>query len=134
MKITRNEILFSLLSTGIIGGSLWGLDYYGHRTGERNGLIMAITALVATLSLWAAGWLFLHYDRKRQHHLNLNLIYHIVPVIITAMGWGVACVLSDYVQPIDGAWIAVIGGGSLGTHWLVARNKAKGISSKKAFL
>ena len=134
MKITRNEIAYVLISSTIAGAFYKFVDHYGNQTGDRSGATMAAATTLAVLLLWVTGWALLRYEQGRQHKINLSLIYHVIPVAVAAIGWGVAYVLSDYVQPIDLAWIAVIGGGSLLAHWFIARNKSKGINSKKAFL
>lgn len=95
-------------------------------------MILAMLLLIALLFLVA--WQLLRQENARQHTVNLRLVYHLIVVVIFALGWGVAYVLSDYVQPIDLAWIGILSGGSLLAHWLLTRNRTKGIDSKKAFL
>lgn len=134
MKLTRNGKLFVLVNLVVVSLFFKGLDYYGSETGDRSGATMGVAALLAIAALLVTAWLLLRHENERQHTVSLTLIYHLVAVVIAAFGWCVAYVMSDYVQPIDLAWIGVLGGGSLLAHWLLTRNRAKGINSKKAFL
>lgn len=134
MKLTRSGRLFVVVNLAVVGLFFKGMDYYGSETGDRGGVAMSVAALLAVAVLCVAARLLLRYEDERQHTINLSLLYHLVAVVIASLGWCVAYMASEYVQPIDLAWIGALGGGSLLVHWLLTRNRAKGINSKKAFL
>lgn len=134
MKITRNESFFIALSIVTVGLLFKGLDYYGNQVGQRSGQAMLVALSIAILVLFTCARLLLRGENGRLHKAILGLTYHAIPVVVAAIGWSVAYMLSDNFEPIDLAWIGVVGGGSLVLHWLLTRNKAKGISPKKAFL
>lgn len=134
MKVTRNEGIFAFINLIIVGLFFRWAHYYSDQAGDRSGGALLTGMLLAIASLWLTAWLLLRRENDRAHKINLRLVYHAIPVAVASIGWGVAYVLSDYVQPIDLAWIGVVGGGSLIIHWALTRNRAKGINSKKAFL
>lgn len=134
MKLTRNGKVFASINVVVIALFYKSMDYYGAQTGDRNGIAMSAAALFAIALLSLAAWLLLRHENERQHKVNFSLVYHLATVVIAAFEWCIAYALSDYVQPIDLAWIGVAGGSSLLAHWLLTRNRAKGINSKKAFL
>lgn len=134
MKPTRNGKVFAFVNIIVIALFYKGMDYCGARTGDRNGMTISIAALLTIAILFLAAWLLLRSENQRQRKVNISLAYHLTTVLIAAFGWGIAYALSDYIQPIDLAWIAAVGGGSLLAHWLFTRNRAKGMNSKRAFL
>lgn len=134
MKPTRNEVIYTVLTVAIIGTTLVSLNRYSDLLGNRSGQAMLATLVIAILILLALARLLLRGENTRSHKMKLSMIYHAIPVVAAAVGWLFAYVLSDNFQPIDLAWISVVGGGSLALHWLLTRNKAKGMSPKKTFL
>lgn len=134
MKLTRNEGIFVLISVIVVSLFYKGVDYYGHEAGGRSGVALLMGMFLAIAALCLTAWPLLRNENERAHTINLGLVYHAIPVVVASICWGVAYAFSDYVQPIDLAWIGVIGGGSLIIHWAFTRNRTKGINSKKAFL
>lgn len=134
MKLTCNGKIFALINAMVVALFYKGADYYSVQTGDRDGMTLSAMALLTIAILFLAAWSLLRYENERQHKVNLNLAYHSVAIVVAALGWCIAYASSDYIQPIDLAWISVVGGGSLLAHWLLTRNRAKGINSKKAFL
>lgn len=134
MKLTRNGNIFILANIVVAGLFYSGVDYLGAQTGDRSGVAMGVSALLAAALLFGIALLLLHYENERRQRVNLGLVYHLITVVVATLGWAVAYALSDYIQPIDLAWIAVISGGSLAAHRLLTLGRAKGINSKKAFL
>jgi len=134
MKLTCNEKVFAFVGFIVVSLFHKGADYYGHQAGDRSGVALLMGMLLAIATLWLTAWPLLRNENERAHTINLGLVYHAIPVVVASICWGVAYAFSDYVQPIDLAWIGVVGGGSLIIHWALTRNRTKGINSKKAFL
>jgi EamA domain-containing membrane protein RarD len=133
MKLTKNQIIFSVIGVAISMLYFIGMDSYATKVGDRGGYMLVVAAALAIV--WTGvGWLLLRFEKTRKHRANLSLGYHLLAVVTAQVASILAYYLLKNYHAGDLLWVTIVGGGSLLIHWLTARQNPKGIDKEEAFL